>query len=214
MNQEPVVLTTSDHVVLKGDFFPVNPKKVVILVHPFNRDRSVFGALTRALVANGFSVLSFDWRGHGESRAQGFLANPQSLLPNDFLNIEKDLDAAVAFLREKGFEAFFLVGGSIGANWAIMYPARHPGFFGSVALSPGLDFKGLKPKADAAKTRVPLLVISSADDPYSLSSSKELVGVVTSEKEFVRLKTGGHATALLDGQPELIPKIVEWIFNR
>lgn len=210
-NFESVSFMTSDDVSIAANFFSANSDKAVILVHQFNRDKSSWGQLPSLLQQSGFGVLAIDLRGHGESAASGSLASPASLKLSDFQDMEKDLDASVGFLKQKGFSDFFLIGSSIGANWAIMFPASHSGFRASVALSPGLDFKSLAPLSAAKKTRVPLLLIASSDDSYSFDSSQQLFRSVSAPKDFWALKNLGHGVTMLESDPALNQKIVDWL---
>ncbi len=206
-----VFFETTDHIKIAANFFPSDSKHVVILLHQFNRDKSIFDSFAGFLSKNGFGVLAIDFRGHGESKSTGSLSDPSRLTPKDFLDMEKDIAAAVSFVKSKGFSALFLIGGSIGANWALMYPGRHQGFVASVALSPGLDFKGLQPKTDAQKIKTPVLLVVSEEDAYSFSSAKELFNFVTSPKEFFLLSDAGHAGFMLENNASLKKRILNWL---
>jgi alpha-beta hydrolase superfamily lysophospholipase len=214
MVAEKVSFRTTDGVDIAADFYPAGSGRGVLLVHQFNRDKKSYAGLANALNTNGFAALALDLRGHGESRGAGALSDPQSLRPQDFADMEKDLLAAARFLASKGVTRFYIVGASIGANLAISYPVHHAGFSASVALSPGIDFKGLQPLADAKRTRVPLLVVSSRDDAYSFSSSARLLDAVSAEKDWIRFDSAGHGTDMLKNEAGLPSRILDWIQRR
>ncbi len=208
---EKVFFQTSDNARIAALFLPSDSKRAVILVHQFNKDKSSYASLSKLLQQSGFGVLSIDLRGHGESRGKGSLSSPEALTPLDFQSMSKDLDASVAFLKQKGFSGFYLVGASIGANLAISFPAAHNGFCASVALSPGLDYKGLSPEVVARGTRVPLLLVASREDSYSFESATRLFSVVKAKKDFAMLSNAGHGTFMLSKSPDLKQKILDWL---
>jgi pimeloyl-ACP methyl ester carboxylesterase len=76
--RQVVPINTVDGVNLVGTFYPsTNPDRVakdspcVILLHKYGSDRSKgdWDTLARLLQSKGLSVVSFDFRGHGESRS-------------------------------------------------------------------------------------------------------------------------------------------------
>jgi pimeloyl-ACP methyl ester carboxylesterase len=73
-NAEEVAFFTTDHVELVGTFFPsakAGKSPCVLLLHRIGGSRKDAGCetLAQALQKTGYAVLSFDFRGHGESTA-------------------------------------------------------------------------------------------------------------------------------------------------
>lgn len=70
---EPVNIATSDGVKLKGIFYPSNIKgaPTVIMLHPIGEGKSMrmpeWKNLAEELQKNGYAVMTFDFRGHGDS---------------------------------------------------------------------------------------------------------------------------------------------------
>ncbi len=207
---QKVFFQTSDGVKSAANFWPAASSKAVILVHQFNNSKDSCSRLAGLLNQNGFGVLAIDLRGHGESKATGSLSSPASLTPSDFQDMNLDLLAAQNFLKQKNFNEFYLVGASIGANLAIIFPSQNPGFKAVVALSPGEDFKSLQPLSSAKKTTVPTLIVASAEDSYSFETSQELDSVFSAEHELLALQNSGHGTFMLTAKPELNQKILDF----
>lgn len=106
------------------------PERVVVLVHasnitgqlafdfsyPGGRDYSTMDAL----VAAGFGTITFSLSGYGLSDA------PADLLAYDTEAAIRDLDAVVAWVGERGWPCFHLLGWSWGGRIAGHYAARHP----------------------------------------------------------------------------------------
>jgi pimeloyl-ACP methyl ester carboxylesterase len=72
-----VTFSTVDHVHLAGTLYPGSKGKkgaCVLMLHELDRDCSAAGwcRLARALQAEGHTVLTFDFRGHGESQRVGW----------------------------------------------------------------------------------------------------------------------------------------------
>ena len=71
--QRVVDLTPSDGLTLKASFFPAAaPGPGVLLLHQCNRQRKVWDGLAQQLAAAGLHVLTFDYRGYGESGGDRF----------------------------------------------------------------------------------------------------------------------------------------------
>lgn len=86
-------------------------RKAIIFLHGLNGDKSYYSFFirtTQTLVSNGYAVLRFDFNTHGES-------------DNDWKNFTrktcaKDLDAAIIFLKNKGFDTFGVFATSMGCE--------------------------------------------------------------------------------------------------
>jgi len=79
-DSDRVKFDTVDSVQLQGQFYPAKgkdgkEKAVVLLLHDIhkggNSGQDGWGALAEALQKDGFAVLSFDFRGHGDSTNVG-----------------------------------------------------------------------------------------------------------------------------------------------
>ena len=133
VDRQPLSLTASyedvafasDGLTLRGWLFHGSSDRAVILVHGRGSNRSEWRGRSERiadfLLADGYSVMLFDLRGHGESEGDRFSLGYYE---------RDDVAAAVALLRGRGFtEAHIaLVGISMGAASAL----------GVLTLDPGL----------------------------------------------------------------------------
>lgn len=112
---EALKLTTSDGVQLDAWFVP-NPssKKAVVVCHGYPMDKSDVLGLSDFLSAD-FNLLYFDFRATG--RSGGFFATGGS-------REVRDIDAALEFLKSRGFGAAGLFGFSMGGSAALL--SRNP----------------------------------------------------------------------------------------
>jgi len=109
----------------------------VILAHGITVDKNedgVFSDLADNLVSNGFSVLRFDFRGHGESGGK----------PID-LTIEgelKDLKAAYLWMEKRvPGKPMGILGASFGGGIAVLFASRQPKMLTSLCLwNPVLNY--------------------------------------------------------------------------
>ena len=66
---QPIELETSDGLTLSGSFYePKRRSPAAVLVHDAGADREELAAIATRLHKQGFGVLTFDLRGHGESK--------------------------------------------------------------------------------------------------------------------------------------------------
>ncbi|MEK6207813.1 MAG: alpha/beta fold hydrolase [Chloroflexota bacterium] len=133
---EDVVLRTSDGLTLRGWFFPVRGDRAAILIHGRHANRAEYqGRLEHIadfLIAQGFSVLLFDLRGHGDSDGDRFSLGQLERL---------DVASAIDFVASRGFEEkrIALLGISLGAGTAIQELLLHPKVGAVIADSSYMD---------------------------------------------------------------------------
>src|SRR5271157_4854119 len=70
-------IAAPDGLKLKASYYsPEKPGPGVLLLHQCNRDREVWNDLAAQLAASGLHVLTFDYRGYGESGGERFEGLP------------------------------------------------------------------------------------------------------------------------------------------
>ena len=110
------VAFTSDELKLRGWLFPGHGDRAVIVVHGRGANRAEWQGRSERiadfLLADGYTVLLFDLRGHGESDGDRFSLGYYE---------RRDVAAAVAFLGQRGFaeRRVALIGISMGAASAL-----------------------------------------------------------------------------------------------
>lgn len=96
------------------------PDKAIVLAHGLTVDKDedgIFIELANSLVNNGFTVLRFDFRGHGESGGD----SRDMTVKGEKL----DLQAAIELVESKNYERVGLVGASFGGGVATLYTASN-----------------------------------------------------------------------------------------
>ncbi len=200
---EGMELITEDDVKLKG-WYIKGDERCVILVHGYSRSRwddVYMRPMMEMLWKNGFSILAFDLRAHGESGGKH-----TTLGDKEFL----DLKAAFNFCRKK-CRNIYIVGYSMGGFLALKAAASGMGdkiiadspfirvdksgarglkyfanlppwlyfFVGPIAAKiANINIKNLDPFSFANKLRVPVLIIAGNNDPLvKLSEIEEFIRI-------------------------------------
>lgn len=184
---------TTDSILIKGLFFPKeNSDKCIILLHGFKANRMETLPRVQLYLDNGFNVLIYDARGHGESEAA----------MNSLGYYEQaDLAAAVKFVENKNIRNIYCDGISQGGATIIyalannkiknikavilesvyddlhkaidnrfkkytLLPADVVGYF-MISFAEdrlGISVNQMKPCEDIKKINVPVLIISGSED--------------------------------------------------
>jgi pimeloyl-ACP methyl ester carboxylesterase len=178
-----------DPVALNGRVFGDGPVGV-ILAHMRPADQTAWFPFATDLAATGeFTVLTFDFRGYGDSTGD-----------KQFDRIDTDLAAAVRFMRETlDIDEMFLVGASMGGTASLVVGAREP-VAGVVSISSPAEF----PPFDATETvpdiTAPKLFITAEDDVPQARSQEALWEVAEEPKEQYVFSGSAHGTDLFSSE--------------
>lgn len=192
----------------------------VLCLHQLSLNRDSFSHFAMRLAALGFLVMVLDLRGHGESVTRdGETFSYETMLPADFNKIPgMDVEEAKEIFRDHYHiepNNIGIVGASIGANAALIAEARDPRIAFAVALSPGLDFRGLQPEGDIAQVQKPVLLVASRDDDYSLNSATLLSNMIpAAEKQLNVYEKAGHGTVMMNSDAHIEEDVIAWIAKR
>ncbi|MBI4437902.1 alpha/beta fold hydrolase [Candidatus Uhrbacteria bacterium] len=212
--KESITLTTSDRIELAAIYRHTGQDRIAILLHMMPSTKESWDAIAEALLERGVASLAFDQRGHGGSTMGGTL-DYKTFTPEQQQHKRLDLEAALAWAREQGFDEArtILIGASIGANLAIRALAQHRGLPLAIALSPGLDYRGVKTN-EAIQTlgsnQKVVLVASDDDDRPSWDSVHELHRLNPSTVLIERHGLG-HGTDMTDRDPTLVAELLAFL---
>ncbi|MBN1451593.1 MAG: alpha/beta fold hydrolase [Anaerolineales bacterium] len=110
---ESVSITAEDGLNLSGNFFHTEGDTAVLFVHMAGpNDQKNWIPFANEVAQRGFSALTFDLRCYGESDCRG--GTEPGWIP-----LSRDMQAAINFLREKGFKRIVCVGASMGGRACI-----------------------------------------------------------------------------------------------
>jgi pimeloyl-ACP methyl ester carboxylesterase len=207
---QDVTFRTDDGVTIVGSLYlPARPGPAVILLHALGRTREDWRPVATRLSDAGFVALAIDLRGHG---ASGPL--PEGATLENLTGMVADVKAARAFLatrHEVSPNRIGIAGASIGANLAMLYAAGDPTVRSLALLSPGIDYRGLRPEAALRKYGDrPALLVASQEDSYATNSVRQFAKSGPGVRDVRILNGAGHGTAMIDRQPDLAPALVDW----
>ncbi len=145
---------TPDGQDLAGTLFGEGPTGVV-LAHMRGRDQGTWAAFATDAAAAGHRVLTFDFRGYGQSSG------------TRDTELATDLRAAIDLMAAEDVNRIVVIGASMGATAAVNV-ASEAELAGVVSLSAPANFMGLEAAGVASQVGEPLLVVAAEDDaPYA-----------------------------------------------
>ena len=222
-----VRLTTTDDVGIIATYYPSEREHApaVLMLHDLNKDRSEWTDFALLLQRNGIAALTIDFRGHGESTRKLTAAGAVDLKLQDFTgrdlqNMLLDVEAAVDWLQaqsEIDKNHLGVIGASFGANIALRYAALNEDLAGVAALSPGINYRGIRTDDVIRQLGVvPVHIFVSNDDPFAFESSKRLIeirkeaGLGSPDKELTICTGNLHGAPMLKGVQNLPQILLTW----
>lgn len=184
-----VSFQTEDGLRLDGRLFDAGPRRVAILLHMYPSDQTGWYPTARELWEDGVSVLTFDFRGYGDSEGERDMPG----------RIDLDVRAAVAFARAQGYGSVVLVGASMGGTAAIVAAADTP-VAGVITLSAPLQFGALDAESAVTELDAPLAVLATRQDASAAHSLEVFAAAAGLDDRHAVLYEGdAHGTEMLTG---------------
>ena len=205
-----MTLRTPDGFTLAAAFYAPEgegPFPGVLLSHMFGSNKEAWGPVPALLNGAGYAVLTYDFRGHGQS--EGVLNAPSAAI---------DLVTALAYLRSHLFvdaDRIGLVGASMGGMASVIVGANDPKVRAVVAVSSPPDAAGQYPGQVAAHLSPrPFLAIGCDEDPITRPERvRELYEAAGPPKKLVIMECAAHANDILetDAAPRLLDLLLLWM---
>jgi pimeloyl-ACP methyl ester carboxylesterase len=186
-----VDFTTEDGVILNGHLFG-SSRSGVVLAHMYPADQSSWYSTAGQLAREGYMVLTFDFRGYGESQGT-----------KQFEYLDRDVVAATHQIAAAGATRVALVGASMGGTACLVAASRlmaasWVSVAGVATLSAPVEFKGLSAAEAAPRVQAPLLFIAAQDDTGADGATK-LEQLVADAGDLHIVPGKDHGTDLLKG---------------
>lgn len=210
MEATVVEIEADDGLALVGDYYAPSEENglapAVLLLHMLGSNRSAYEPLIPALLEEGYAVLTMDMRGHGDTGGS-----------QDWDAALTDVGTMLGWLREQegvDAEQVAIIGASIGSNVALLGCAADDQCVTVVALSPGLDYRGVQPEMallEGLAERSALLV-ASHNDGYSADSVTQMFSSATGFVEARLYPGGAHGTQLFRNELDSISHLIRaWL---
>lgn len=198
-----VTFATGDGVTLSGTLYGEGGAVGVVLSHMFPTDQTSWHAFARTLADNGYQALAYDFRGYGQSGGD-----------KQIDRIDRDVRAAVAFLKAQGAQRIVLVGASMGGT-ASAKVAGEAGAVGLIVLSSPRSFQGLEvTEGDLRVFNGPSLWIGSENDAAT-ADVEALHRIANSPKELYVYPGPAHGTEIFstDNGPDLTRRMIDFLLK-
>jgi pimeloyl-ACP methyl ester carboxylesterase len=213
--KKPVTFSSEDGAALEGDLYlaadPSAPSAV--LVHRLDGDRSELAPLAERLsrAPKRFTVLSFDLRGHGKSKA------PANAKLGDTSSLSKDVDAAIAEVLEvtkNKTRGIVLVGTSLGAALVSEVAFKQPKVTALGLISPGVSIAGHDLYRPYAEVRnLPTFVAGAKQDNVA-SLTVDTLEKMATNGTVKRYDGDRHSASYLGAEhPELWNDLEDWMMT-
>ncbi len=184
------VIETTDGVALDARLWDMGGERVVIYLHEYREDQTSWWGRPIRRAVDPVSALTLDFRGHGESGGK----------LEDIANMHLDVEAAIAFAREQGYQHVLLVGAGMGAAVAMIVAADDPDV-AVVGLSTPTDFDVLEPLAVAPALTGRLALAASRDDLSAAYSLEQFRDAAALPLAYSPMYPGrAHGVEMLDGR--------------
>lgn len=189
---------------------PAAGAPLIVVVHDWGSSLQNWEKISRQLQEYGFGVILFNVRGHGgASTAYYYLSDEQ------IGGMKMDVSLALAFARSRAGGAVHLLGTGLGANLAVAVAAEEGGVDKMVAISPGLNYRGIDIRGAVKElAQENLLMVASQEDVYSIYTIRELERELEGQSQSRLLNNAGHGVWILMRQPASIEMIARWLVRR
>ena len=182
-----VLFQAEDGLVIHGRVFG-NGAPGVVLSHMLNGDQGDWTTFAETLAVRGFSVLTFDFRGHGKSGGG-----------KEVGIADTDMSAALRFMRVRlNRPNVFLIGASMGGTAALKVASREE-VLGVVSLSAPVSIRGLSALLDVERVASAKLFVAAEGDGKAASDAQRLFDLAGDPKQLEIVGGGRHGTDLLKG---------------
>jgi len=186
-----VSLTTEDGIKLAGTLFLSAEDTAVVLAHMAGEsDQQDWIPFAKELAGRGYTALTFDFRCFGKSECGGDTSG-------DVLDM--DLEAAIGFLRQKGFQHIVCMGASMGGRGCVSV-AFDEELAGLIIVSgTGSNDPDKQDLADFVTPDMPkLFIVSENDHTVGRTAAMTLLHESAPEPKILKLFPGSaHGTELL-----------------
>jgi pimeloyl-ACP methyl ester carboxylesterase len=203
-----VTFSSLDGTTIAGELFEAGnrPSPGVVLVHMLSRHKGDWHGLPDRIREAGITALTIDLRGHGGSSGS----------PSDLGAMVQDVRAAAQWLAARANvrpDAIAVVGASLGASLALLAAADTPVVRAVGAVSPSLDYRGLRTDLSLIK-RIggrAIWLAASTEDPLALRTVRDFAAEPSGPREQHVSSVPAHGTQLLDRDGDVGRALVDWL---
>jgi len=217
-----LTFTTPDSYVISGKYHQPSTlqKYTFILLHGLGSTKEEWQQFEQKLVNDGYGYFAYDARGHGESartikggtvRYDSF-GTPGPGSPWEMMT--DDLSRAIRLLTREHHlrhEKLILAGASLGANVCLVYAASDQVIPAVIALSPGMDYAGVRPLDSAAQLAGKhIALVAYPGDSYAFQSCQRIFDRLQIQNHVVFIEgEKGHGVQMFNNKLE--SRLLRWV---
>jgi dienelactone hydrolase len=205
--QQKITFSSSDGIPITADVYGQDKSlPYILLFHQANFSRGEYRETAPKLQKLGYNCIAVDLR---SGKEVNFIQNETAAaakaknLPTNYLDAEKDILAAIEYVKKLSKCKIVLLGSSYSASLVIKISVNNPSVSAVIAFSPGEYFETLPLKDIISKLDKPLFIASTKAEKPPI---KEMVSGINENyiTWFVPSKAKGiHGSrALWDASPE------------
>lgn len=196
-------IVASDGVKLRATYYtPGQPGPGILLLHQCNMDRRSWKMLATALAQRGIHVLTFDYRGYGETPRTG---SGESLAT--------DIDDALEMLiSQPGVNKSKIGAGgaSCGVNNAIELAKRNDTIKTLLLLSGPTSEEGLKFLRE--HPGLAIFGAASSEEDFAVKAISQMVAASTNPASMMKtLHNAGHGAPMFTADAALLRSLTDWM---
>ena len=200
---QPVTLTAPDGVTVYGTYYPAsNARALILLFHQAGSSKDEYVSIAPQLQRAGYAALAIDQRVGGELYGKNQTMAGHKGNAEDYLGALPDLEAALAWGKDKAQgKPILLWGSSYSASLVFLVAASKSAggaVKGVLAFSPGEYFDDKKMVENAAaKVTVPVFVTSANTLEEEQEAKAILSATKSTDRQQLIPKTGIHGSSTL-----------------
>ena len=169
--QQKITFLSSDGLQITADQYGQDAgNPYIILFHQANYSRGEYKETAPKLQKLGYNCLAVDLRSGKEVnyvQNETAAAAREKNLPTEYLDAEKDMIAAIEYVKKISKERIILLGSSYSASLVLRIGKNDPFVSAIIAFSPGEYFPNLNLKNEIAKLNKPIFIGSTVSErPY------------------------------------------------
>jgi len=194
-----VSVQATDGRTLYGTYY-AGQGRAVLLLHELYTNRTSWEPLIQPLLDSGMAVLTVDLRGYGQTKGK-----------INWSVAQDDTTIWAAWLAaQSGVSSIVMVGSSMGANLALNGCAAVEGCAGAVAISPGLNYFGVRTR-DALADGFPALLVYADRDAYPRKDVPDMLEIGAGHAEALTFEGREHGMDLFAAHSDLAGTLTAWL---
>ncbi len=189
---EVVSFTTEDGLTLSGRLYG-GGARAMLLSHMYPADQTSWDSEASLLAEQGYMALTFDFRGYGASEGE-----------KEIQYLDRDIKAAVQYLRQAGADEVVLVGASMGGTASLVAAAQLQSLSsiriaGVATFSAPVEFEGLDASDSVPALEIPMLFVAAEND-VGADGARQLQTLSGDRGDLQILPGSDHGTELFLGE--------------